>query len=258
MSNPDDVFCTNVQRPVDVAHPVPPVPCFEEHRRLCNAVLDGRVDVLRSLLVDDELDVNARSKTGNTAGHEAAIEGRVEEMSTLICHGLDIDAVNDEGNTALHLASRHGRVKVARRLAEAFPNEELMNHRGFTALDEAMQAGRAQCGSCIRGFTDFGKAQMLEEHCHIERERLEKVRRNKEILYGRDLDVQPREDDFRSMRACAITPNDRALICASLQASAVTLRCIAAGLQTVEKALARRAQRRKHARRRKKVVGGHK
>lgn len=103
----------------------------------------------------------------------------MEEMSILICHGLDIDAVNDEGNTALHLASRHGRVKVARRLAEAFPNEELMNHRGFTALDEALQAGRAQCGSCIRGFTDFGKAQMLEEHCHIERERLGKVRRNK-------------------------------------------------------------------------------
>lgn len=70
MSNPDDVFCTNVQRPVDVAHPVAPVSCLEEHRRLCNAVLDGRVDVLRSLLVDGELDVNARSKTGNTAGHE--------------------------------------------------------------------------------------------------------------------------------------------------------------------------------------------
>lgn len=110
---------------------------------------------------------------------QAAIEGRVEEISTLICHGLDIDAVDDEGNTALHLASRHGRAAVARRLAEAFPNEELRNRRGFTALDEAIQAQRMQCTSCIRNFADIGKAHMLKEHCNIEKDRLEKLRRKK-------------------------------------------------------------------------------
>lgn len=97
----------------------------------------------------------------------------------LLCHGWNIDAVNDEGDTALHLASRHGRAGVARRLAEAFPNEEIKNRRGFTALDEAIQAGRDGCSSCIRDFADFGKAEALEEHCRIERDRLEKVRRNK-------------------------------------------------------------------------------
>lgn len=85
MSNPDDVFCTNIQRPVDVAHPVAPVSCFEEHRRLCNVILDGRVDVLRSLLVDGELDVNARSKTGNTAGHEVRY---IHHVSRCICHQI--------------------------------------------------------------------------------------------------------------------------------------------------------------------------
>ncbi|CAM9855014.1 unnamed protein product [Hapterophycus canaliculatus] len=155
----------------------------------------------------------------------------------LLCHGLDVDAVNDEGNTALHLASRHGRAGVVRRLAEAFPNEEIRNRRGFTALDEAIQAGRDRCSSCIRDFADFGKAEALEEHCHFERNRLEKARRNKEILYGRDLDIRPREDDFRGMRASPITSADKALICVSLQASAVALRCIAAGLRSAETAL---------------------
>lgn len=60
-----------------------------------------------------------------------------------------------------------------------------------------------------------------------------------EVLYGRDLDVQPREEDFRSLRACAITAYDKELICASLQASAVAMRCIAAGLQSAENVLGR-------------------
>eukprot|EP00903_Cladosiphon_okamuranus_P006423 g6285.t1 len=172
-------------------------------------------------------------------------------MSTLICHGLDIDAVDDEGNTALHLASRHGRVGVARCLAEAFPNEDLRNHRGFTALDEGIQAGGTGCTSCIRDFAEVGKFQALQTHCLMEKDRLENVRRKQEILYGRDLYGQPREEDFRSLRTCAITPHDRGLICASLQASAVVLRCIAAGLQSAEIVLEKRAKRRQGGHQRK-------
>ena len=74
-NNPDDVFLADVQRPLDPTATISrraPLP-FEEHRRLCNAVLDGRVDVLRSLLVDHGLDVNARSSTGQTAGHQVNV-----------------------------------------------------------------------------------------------------------------------------------------------------------------------------------------
>ena len=71
-----------------------------------------------------------------------------------------------------------------------------------------------------------------------------------EILFGRDLDVCPRDEEFRSLRTCPITAGDRALICTSLQASAVAKRCIAAGLRCAETALAgrRRAKApRRHA-----------
>lgn len=75
LNNPDDVFYADVQRPLDdtigTARNLRPSPfLFEDHRRLCNAVLDGKVDVLRSLLVESELDANARSSTGATAGHQ--------------------------------------------------------------------------------------------------------------------------------------------------------------------------------------------
>lgn len=71
------------------------------------------------------------------------------------------------------------------------------------------------------------------------------VEQQQEILFGRDLDVRPRDEDFRNLRTCAITTGDKALICTSLQASAVAMRCIAAGLQSAETALAgRRVKRR--------------
>lgn len=128
----------------------------------------------------DKIDLLLKPTPTETCSNtQAAIEGRDEEMSTLICHGLYVDAVDDEGNTALHLASRHGRVGVARHLAEAFPNEDLRNHRGLTALDEGIQAGRTGCTSCIRDFAEFGKSQALQAHCLLEKDRLENIRRKK-------------------------------------------------------------------------------
>lgn len=81
LNNPDDVFYAEVQRPLDDVITNNSSSCrnrpssypyllFEDHRRLCNAVIDGRADMLRSLLVDSELDANARSSTGATAGHQ--------------------------------------------------------------------------------------------------------------------------------------------------------------------------------------------
>lgn len=81
-SNPDDVFHVEVQRPPDGNHVIidgdgeqQPPRSFsaeeeESFRRLHCAVIDGKLDTLRRLLVQGNLDVNSRSSTGNTAGHE--------------------------------------------------------------------------------------------------------------------------------------------------------------------------------------------
>lgn len=88
LNNPDDVFYADVQRPLGddaiatASNLRPSAFPFEDHRRLCNAVLDSKADVLRSLLVDSELDANARSSTGATAGHQV---GPVVASSYLLC-----------------------------------------------------------------------------------------------------------------------------------------------------------------------------
>lgn len=100
-------------------------------------------------------------------------------LSILLCHGLDVDAVNVDGNTPLHLASRHGMTKAVLYLAGAFPDESLKNNLGFTALDEATSARHAPCADCIQDFTRHGKLNAIQNHYRAERDRLEKLRRDK-------------------------------------------------------------------------------
>lgn len=115
---------------------------------------------------------------------QAAVEGRVDEISVLLCHGLDVNAVNKEGDTALHLASRHGQKEVVQRLADAFPNETIENNRGLKALDEAAQADYTQCAAFIQSFIDDGKVQALQEHCRFETKRLRNMNRTKVFQRG--------------------------------------------------------------------------
>lgn len=74
-SLPDDLFRATVCRPDGVARKAgrPPRPFSleeESNRKLCSAVIDRKLEKLRSLLEDAGLDVNARDKSGNTAGHQ--------------------------------------------------------------------------------------------------------------------------------------------------------------------------------------------
>lgn len=64
-----------------------------------------------------------------------------------------------------------------------------------------------------------------------------------EILYGRDMDLQPGEHEFRSKGVLSVTTPDRALICASMLASAVAKRSLAAGLHAAEMTLERDVKR---------------
>lgn len=70
-SHPDDVFHADVKRPDD-RRPRPMSFEEESHRRLCAAVIDGKTDVLRSLLAEEGLNVNARNNKGETPGHQVS------------------------------------------------------------------------------------------------------------------------------------------------------------------------------------------
>ena len=78
---------------------------------LRSACSKGAVNLVQSLILD--ADVTARDSSGNTPLHVAARGGRVEVVRTLILDGnADVTARDNTGNTPLHVAAEGGKKDV--------------------------------------------------------------------------------------------------------------------------------------------------
>jgi TonB family protein len=90
------------------------------------------------------VDVNARSKRGETALMASAVMGMADE--DLLKAGAKVNAVNDEGMTALMLIAQHGDPDEVGTLLKAGADARLKDAEGRTALD---YLNAANCGSPI-------------------------------------------------------------------------------------------------------------
>jgi TonB family protein len=90
------------------------------------------------------VDVNARSKRGETALMASAVTGMADEE--LLKAGAEVNAVNDEGMTALMLLSQHGDPEEIGTLLKAGADAHMKDSQGRTALD---YINPANCGSPI-------------------------------------------------------------------------------------------------------------
>ena len=95
-------------------------------------------------IVKAGVDVNARSKRGETALMASAVTGMADE--DLLKAGADVNAVNDEGMTALMLLAEHGDPDEVRTLLKAGADAHVKDSGGRTALD---YLNAANCGSPI-------------------------------------------------------------------------------------------------------------
>jgi ankyrin repeat protein len=87
---------------------------------LCSAYDGGHLDVMR-LLLEHEADANAHYAGGSGAGallHDASYRGRLDFVHLLLQQNINVNARNDFDNAPLHLASIHGRARVAQLLLE--------------------------------------------------------------------------------------------------------------------------------------------
>jgi hypothetical protein len=90
------------------------------------------------------VDVNARSKRGETALMASAVMGMADE--DLLKAGAKVNAVNDEGMTALMLIAQHGDADEVGTLLKAGADARMTDSEGRTALD---YLNAANCGSPI-------------------------------------------------------------------------------------------------------------
>jgi len=101
---------------------------------IVDAAQGGHVKLLRFLL-QKGANVNARSGSGNTALHTAALQGGIEAVTLLLEEGADPNAKNDRGRTPLHTAiSGDCEVKSIRLLMDAGSRTDVADNEGVTPI----------------------------------------------------------------------------------------------------------------------------
>lgn len=149
---------------------------------LKEAAQNGRVEVVKYLIEEKNVDANSKNDVGVTALIAAAGEGHTEAVRYLVGQGgADVDATNENGSTALICAADYGHIDVVRYLAqEGGANVNVTNNNGDTALSKAVRGGdkeivkflAGECGadvdittrdggSAIRIAADRGDHEML-------------------------------------------------------------------------------------------------
>jgi uncharacterized protein len=110
------------------------------HPALVDAARNGDLATLRSL-VQRKVDINAAAADGTTALDWVSYRGDLESAEILLRAGANVNASTDLGVTPLWLASETGNAAMVRRLLEAGANPNLALLAGETPLMVAARSG---------------------------------------------------------------------------------------------------------------------
>ena len=130
------VVPTIAPAPVEVVTNIPREAGTEEYsnkKTLLKAASRGLLEVVKDLL-NLGLDVNSRSKYGNTSLMRAAFKGHVDVIKLLLERKADVNAENSQGNTALIFAIGAGHAEIVELLLKYGANPSCRAVGGNTAL----------------------------------------------------------------------------------------------------------------------------
>ena len=107
---------------------------------LHDAAYDGKLAEVKTL-VSQGADVNQKNADGAYPLNYAAAGNQLEVLHYLIAQGANVSAQDDVGDTALHCATRYGggQVETVSLLLNAGINMDLKNSEEKTALDYALE-----------------------------------------------------------------------------------------------------------------------
>lgn len=109
--------------------------------RLLQAVENGDVEKVVSLLGKKGASATKHDSEGKTAFHLAAAKGHVECLRVMITHGVDVTAQDTTGHSALHVAAKNGHPECVKKLLQSKCPAESTNSSGKTALHYAAAQG---------------------------------------------------------------------------------------------------------------------
>ena len=111
---------------------------------LALAVLEGVSPLVVKLLLEQNVDRNAKNRHGESALHLAARMGRVDFVKVLIDFGIDINATSALGGTALHVASNRAGEEIAKELIASAADVNVIDVQGRKALHVAIFGGHLE------------------------------------------------------------------------------------------------------------------
>ncbi|PNI25726.1 RAI14 isoform 8 [Pan troglodytes] len=112
--------------------------------RLLQAVENGDVEKVASLLGKKGASATKHDSEGKTAFHLAAAKGHVECLRVMVTHGVDVTAQDTTGHSALHLAAKNSHHECIRKLLQSKCPAESVDSSGKTALHYAAAQGCLQ------------------------------------------------------------------------------------------------------------------
>jgi hypothetical protein len=103
---------------------------------LMNAALKGHVEICK-LLLDHGAKIEAKSNLGFTPLHIACQKGRPPVVSLFIDRGADVEASTNHGWRPLHIAAKKGHLKIVKALIARHVDMNALTNNGRTALRKA-------------------------------------------------------------------------------------------------------------------------
>ncbi|KAH9104106.1 hypothetical protein LEN26_010297 [Aphanomyces euteiches] len=107
------------------------------------ATINGYMDVIKVLLNDSNLELDAQDKRGSSSLFLAASSGKSDVVQALLDKSASIDLQDNNGKTALHIASEKGHADVVKVLIKG-ANIDLKDSVGSTALHYAAGNGHLE------------------------------------------------------------------------------------------------------------------
>jgi ankyrin repeat protein len=107
---------------------------------LHEAASEGRIEIVQTLIATGA-NVNATDENGLTPLHEAATEGHTEVIQILITAGANVNAADEDGLTPLHEVANTGHTEIIQTLINAGANVNTPSNDAFTSLHYAASNG---------------------------------------------------------------------------------------------------------------------
>lgn len=133
---------------------------------------NGRLDVLRHIMIEHQVDINVKKKNGKTALYIAAVNGKIEVVKELVENGtnINVEAEDKEGMTPLLASCFFVEVEVVKYLVDNGANLMAKTNDGTNCLILAsgmMNLRWRENPSEVFGSGDCGNATAFKELLEI-------------------------------------------------------------------------------------------